>query len=214
MAKIKAKCTADKSLYVLLNGECIYPSAKKLRKREEELESRKEAKLQKEQEIADAARLVKEKKEMSERLEDISIKALCDSVLANSGVEYEYHEASNDLSVCLRLSESSTTRLVRNVCIDNAKESAEVLLAIVKKIKAFMEKNDRPALHLSLVGSIFHGERPFFGFQCGKFCCYLTTQDNSDTSFSSFFSESLLSEFNELMDSLKEMHSLEDISLN
>ena len=212
LGKIKAKCTADRSLYVLLNGESVYPSAEKLRKREEELEARETAKLRKEQEIADAARLAKEKKEMSERLEDISIKALCDSVLASSDIEYEYDEASNNLSVYPKLSESSTVKLVRNICIDNAKESAEVLLAMSKKIKAFIENNDKKPLHLSLVRGL-DGKSPFFGFRYGEFQCYLTPRDDSDSSPDSFLSASLLSEFNELMDSFKKSYPLKDIRL-
>lgn len=136
LAKIKAKCKSDKSLYVFFKGEAVYPSAKHLQKREDELKARAEARQAKAEEQAEAKRLETKKQQMSERIEDVSIKGICDSVLRDSGYVYSYYEWTNQLSIEFACGRRSRTGLT----LENAKGIAEMMLDVAKRLSALASK--------------------------------------------------------------------------
>jgi hypothetical protein len=84
----------DKSLCVYLNGQNVYPAAHIVKKKEETIS------LKPEKETREA--LEKKKKEMSEKLEDMTLAALCESKLGALGFDYRYNAKENFVKVVIK----------------------------------------------------------------------------------------------------------------
>ena len=151
--------------WVYLNGELIHPAAHIVKKKEESIA---------------AEELKSKKKDMSEKLEDITLSSLCAATFGNSGFDFSYRDYNNEVKVIV----FDGIKLGYRLNIENAQEDLAFLLDVATSyqnaIKPYIDGSHTPC-----VDTRFNNEKAHYCV-CGEpfpnnaFRLYLGVQ--SDTS--------------------------------
>ena len=127
---------SERLFWVYLNGQIVYPAAHIVKKKEEAIA----AQVQKEAED----KLNSKKKEMADKLEDITISSLCAATLGKNGFEFKYDERNNKVEVIVL----DEIRFWFKLNLDTAQEDLSFLLDVAttyrNALKPYVEKSPAP----------------------------------------------------------------------
>lgn len=112
----------EKLLCVYVDGQMIYPAAHVVKIKEEDLKRKAEEQAE---EQADPFRY--KKKEMVERVEDVTLDSLCKATFDPDGIEYSYSEYTNTVSVGI----PGLMRLTCGLRIEKAMDDLAVLRDVI-----------------------------------------------------------------------------------
>ncbi len=135
---------AGRLFWVYFNGQLIYPAAHIVKKKEEAIA----AQLKKEEE----ERLNSKKKEMSDKLEDITISSLCAATFGNNGFEFGYRNYENTVKVII----FGNIKLEYSLNINNVQEDLVFLLDVATRyrdaLKLYIEQSPTPLADIRMSG--------------------------------------------------------------
>ena len=160
---------AGRLFWVYLNGQLVYPAAHIVRKKEEAMAAQRK----KEEE----ERLDSKKKEMTEKMEDVTIASLCAATFGNNGFEFVYREDWNKVKVIIR----DEISIARKLNLSSVQEDLAFLLEVAttyrNALKPYVEQFPD-----AYAASQFRSEKVTYCV-CGntfpKHDVYLTVQDDT-----------------------------------